>query len=182
MHAVSATFLALPARAEPLIEDSDHRVESGGDNRAHVEHGPDLCAPAPHRPSAPECPAVAVEWGHADEGGDLLVRQGAQFRKTRQAASRSSTGPTPGTLAAARLFHARRDSGEWPPPSPCSVCSQLPFEPGDMRPQTFADRRRARSAADSSRPSASRPVVGVGSTARPRRGPPHPEAAAATAA
>lgn len=67
---------------QPLIEGSDHRIESGSDDRAHIEDGADLCASAPHRSSPAERATVAIEWCYSDEGGDLLVPQFAQFRKT----------------------------------------------------------------------------------------------------
>src|SRR6267143_4999238 len=77
-------LLGFPCSLQALIEDTDHRIEPGGHDRAHIKHGADLCAPAPDRPSPSECAAVTVEWCHADKSCDLLVGQGAKFRETGQ--------------------------------------------------------------------------------------------------
>ena len=84
-HAGRERHLLRFARAlQALIEGPDHRIESGSDDRTHIEDGANLCASAPHSSSPSERPAIAIQWSHANEGGDLFVRQGAQFRKTRQ--------------------------------------------------------------------------------------------------
>ena len=42
-------FFGLPGGAEPLIETPNHRIETGRNDRAHVECHPHLGAPTPHR-------------------------------------------------------------------------------------------------------------------------------------
>ena len=76
-------FLRFPGVLQPLIEDSDHRIEPGGDNGPHIQNRANLRAATPHRPSPSECSAIAIQWGHANERGDLLIRQRAEFRETR---------------------------------------------------------------------------------------------------
>jgi len=68
-------LLGFARTAEPLIEGADHGVEADGDNRIHVQHGPDLCAPTPDRPPSAQCPTIPVERGHADQRGDLLRKK-----------------------------------------------------------------------------------------------------------
>ena len=75
-------LLGFARAGEPLIEGARITgLRRGGDNRIHVPHGPDLCAPAPHRPPSAQCPTIPVERGHADQCGDLLMGQGTQFRE-----------------------------------------------------------------------------------------------------
>jgi hypothetical protein len=96
-------LLGFAHAAEPLIEGADHRVEAGGDNRIHVQHGPDLRTPAPHRPPPAQCPTIPVERGHADQRGDLLMGQGTQFRQIGEQRG-GQHGATPGTLRNSSSF------------------------------------------------------------------------------
>lgn len=95
---------------QTLIEGANHRIESGGEDGAHIENGADLCASAPHGASSSERAAIAIEWRDTHEGGDLLVRQCAQFRKTGNRVE-VSTGPTPSTLC--RSSSLPRHTGLW---------------------------------------------------------------------
>ncbi len=140
-HARSERDLLRFARSlQALIEGSDHRIESGGDDGVHIEDGADLCTSAPHCASPAERAAIAIEWRDADEGGDLLVRQCARFRKTRQQ-GRSHHGAyarhtlqeivlVPPRGAVANRFRQRRVG-----------VLELPFKPGNMSPDALADRR-----------------------------------------
>ncbi len=75
-----------------------------------IEDDADLCASAPDCPSPSEHAAVEIEWGHADEGCDLRVRQGAEFQETRQE-GRGHDEPHPGTLCNSSSFSCH--TGLW---------------------------------------------------------------------
>jgi len=77
-------FLGFAGGAEPLIETPNHGIEAGRHDRSHVECHPHLGTPTPHRASASQGPAIPIQRGHADEGGDLFVRQRTQFRQIGQ--------------------------------------------------------------------------------------------------
>lgn len=68
------------ARTQALIEGPNHRIEAGCDEGAHIEDRAHLCPSAPDSAPPPQCAAVAIQWRDADEGRNLLVRQGAEFR------------------------------------------------------------------------------------------------------
>jgi len=125
---------------QPLIEGANHRIESGGDDGAHIEDGADLCASAPHGASPSERAAIAIEWRDTDEGGDLLVRQCAQFRKTGQQ-GRGQYGAYP--------RHTLQEFVFAPPHGALANrlrqlrvgALELPFEQDNMSPYALADRR-----------------------------------------
>ena len=74
----------LPSGPEARVEDADHRVMAGGHERAHVERRTDRGAAAPDHALAPPRAAVAGARRHPDQGGDLLVGQGAQLGQLAQ--------------------------------------------------------------------------------------------------
>ena len=77
-------LLCFPPSTQALIEGPDHRIEPGRDEGAHIEDRAHLRPSTPDRASPPQRAAVAIQRRHADEGRDLLVRQGGEFRETRQ--------------------------------------------------------------------------------------------------
>ena len=103
-------LLRLPCSLQALLEDSDHRIEPGGHDSAHLEDSAYLCASAPDRPTPSERAPVAIDWGYADKGRDLLVRHGAEFRETCQRVE-VKTGPTSGTLCKSSYFS--HQTGLW---------------------------------------------------------------------
>lgn len=131
-------LLRFACSLQTLIEDPDHRVEAGGDNRTHAEHGADLCASAPHCASPSERAAVAIEGHDADEGGDLLICQCAQLRKTRQQ-GRGQHG--------AYARHTLQEIVFFPPHGDLANCLrqlrvgaiEFPFEPHNMSAHALAD-------------------------------------------
>ena len=58
-------LLGFVRAAELLIEGADHEVETGGDNRILVQHGPDLSAPALYRPPSTQRLTIPVKRGEA---------------------------------------------------------------------------------------------------------------------
>ena len=81
-------------RTQALIEGPDHRIEAGRDDGAHIEDRAHLRPSAPDSAPPPQRAAVAIQWRDADEGRNLLVRQDAKFRETRQQ-SRGHDGTHP---------------------------------------------------------------------------------------
>ena len=69
---------------QALIEDPDHRIEPCRHSGAHIEHRTHLRPSTPDGASPPQRAAVTIQWGDADEGRNLLVCQGAEFRETGQ--------------------------------------------------------------------------------------------------
>ena len=57
-------LLRLPRSLPALIEDSDHRIEPGGHDRAHIEDGAYVRASAPDRPS----PSGGKKRGRKEKG------------------------------------------------------------------------------------------------------------------
>jgi len=72
-------FLRFARLAQPCVEGANHRIEAGGDQCRHGPRTPHACPPSPDRATAPPRAAIAVQWGNADEGGNLMLRQLAQF-------------------------------------------------------------------------------------------------------
>ena len=77
-------LLRLPCRQQPLIEGSEHRIVSTGDQRTHVEHRSQPGSAAPDTAFAPAGPAVPVERCHADQSGDPLAVESTQLREVCQ--------------------------------------------------------------------------------------------------
>ncbi len=65
-------FFDFPRGEEPLVKRFDLRVVARGHQRAHVQHGAHMRAPAPDRAPTAEGPTVAIEGRHADQGRDVL--------------------------------------------------------------------------------------------------------------
>ena len=65
-------LLGIPRRQQPLIEGSEHRIVSTGDEYAHVEHCAQPGSSTPDTAFAPTGTAVSVERRHADQSGDPL--------------------------------------------------------------------------------------------------------------
>ena len=74
----------LPCRQQPLIEGSEYRVASTGDQRTHVEHCSQPGSAAPHAALAPTRTAVPVEGCHAAQSGDPLAVESTQLRQVCQ--------------------------------------------------------------------------------------------------
>src|SRR2546428_13236087 len=85
--------------AEPLVEGDEDRVMAYGHDGTHVEHGPDLRAPAPDRPAAAEGAAIAVEGGDAHERRDLLAGRRARRGARAPAGRGPGRGRPPGAAA-----------------------------------------------------------------------------------
>ena len=131
-------LLGFAGGAQAQIEDANRRIEAGRHDRAHIENGTDLCASAPHRASPSERPAIAIERGDADEGGDLFVRQRAQLREIGQQRC-GQDRPDAGDAAQQLVFLA-------PDGTLANGLGQLrvrllqgAFEPADMGAQILAD-------------------------------------------
>ena len=84
MHAVSTTFVAFPARAGALGERANDGIAARRHERAHIEDGADLGAPAPDGARPSPRPAVPIQGGHPHQRGDLFAGQRAEFRQRRQ--------------------------------------------------------------------------------------------------
>ena len=74
-------LLGFAARTQALIEGPDHRIEAGCEDGTHVEDRAHLRPSASDGASPPQCAAVTIQWRHADESRNLLVRQGAASKK-----------------------------------------------------------------------------------------------------
>jgi hypothetical protein len=135
-------FLGLPGSTEALVEGANHGIEAGGDNRVHVQHGSHVSPATPHRALASPRAAVAIEGRDADQRGNLFMGQRAQFWQMGQEGGgqhRAHAGHAPQPL----LFL---------PPHWTALnglrqirirMRQFPFEPRDVRPQTFPNRARS---------------------------------------
>jgi hypothetical protein len=66
-----AGFGMLPALAKPAIEDFNYGVGADAGDRGHVEHTPDLSAPAPYTAALAQA-AAAVAINSASSGGPAL--------------------------------------------------------------------------------------------------------------
>lgn len=77
-------FLGFSRRRQALTERLDARIEARGHDRCHIEGRPHLCPSTPDCPLPPQRAAIAIERGHADQGGDLIVRQRPQLWQIRQ--------------------------------------------------------------------------------------------------
>ncbi len=84
MAATSGDFRRLAGGAEALVEGANDGVTARGDARRHVERRAHRGAAAPGDAWAAPRAAVAIERRDADQRGDLLARQAAQFRQLRQ--------------------------------------------------------------------------------------------------
>ena len=82
---------------EALVVGPQAGIEARGGQGGHVQHGTDRSAPAPAAAAPTPGAAVAVEGGHADQGGDLLAGAGAEFGHFGQQ-GRGGHGPMPGML------------------------------------------------------------------------------------
>ena len=69
-------LLGLPCVTQALVEPANDGIAAGRHQGRHVERGSDRSAAAPHGAFAAERSAIAVEWGHPNEGGNLLPVQG----------------------------------------------------------------------------------------------------------
>ena len=95
MHAVRATFLDLPAAT--TADKTRRSLGCAGWLPAPSCRGPlALVSGAPDGAASPHGSAVAIDGSHADQGGDLLAVQRAQFRQVRQERQRELF-PTPAT-------------------------------------------------------------------------------------
>jgi hypothetical protein len=72
-------LLRLAGGTEAGIERPNDRIEAARGQRGHVQGRSDLGPPTPHAAPAPQGPAVPVEGGDPDQGGDLLAGEGPQF-------------------------------------------------------------------------------------------------------
>ena len=174
-------FLGFPRALQALIEGADHGIKAGRDNGAHIEHRAYQRSSTPDRASAPQCPTIAIQRCDADEGCDLLVRQHAQLWEIRQQGRGQDGTHTRHTLQQFVFFRPHRALANGLRQRGVGVL-QFPFKPRNMRPQTFADWRGGAQEAILLGREHLRPVAVVWSTARPRRVPPHREAAAAVGA
>jgi hypothetical protein len=98
-------FFGLSLREQPVIEGPDNGIPLRRDQRGHLQSRPDHRAATPDRALAAQGAAIAVVGRHPDEGGQLLGRQGPQFRQLGQygaAEARSDAGHAlqPGVLFA----------------------------------------------------------------------------------
>jgi hypothetical protein len=72
-------FGLFPLGGQAVGEGSDDRVASSRGERGHVEQATDRRASSPDCPLASELAAVSIEGSQADQGGDLLAIELAQF-------------------------------------------------------------------------------------------------------
>lgn len=72
-------LLHLSRSLQALIEDRDHWIESGGDNGPHVQNSANLRGGHPTPSVSPGASHYRDSGGHANEGGDLLIRQQASI-------------------------------------------------------------------------------------------------------
>ncbi len=73
---------------QSLVEGFQDTIMTRRHQRTHIEGGPHSRAATPDCPLSPEGAAVSIQGGDADQGRDLLVRQGSQLRQFRQQGSR----------------------------------------------------------------------------------------------
>src|SRR5207237_7658730 len=66
-------LLRLASSAQALDESSDHDIAAHVADRGHVESCPDWGPATPDVSGSPLETAVALEWCHPDQGGDLLA-------------------------------------------------------------------------------------------------------------
>ena len=62
----NSDFLEFAGRKEALVESLDHGIESGRDDRWHVESSSDVRPPSPARPPAPHLAAITIERGYSN--------------------------------------------------------------------------------------------------------------------
>ena len=84
----------LPRRHQPPIEGADGRIGARGGEGRHIKHRADGGAAAPDAAAAAPGPAVAIERGDADEGGNLPLREGSEFGELRRQ-GRAGNGTDP---------------------------------------------------------------------------------------
>ena len=88
-------FFGFADCAQVPVQLADHRVVPGGGQSGHVQGRAHLCTASPHSALASELATVAVERGHAHEGGDLAAVQLAQlgqFGQEHAGQDRTDTG------------------------------------------------------------------------------------------
>jgi hypothetical protein len=77
-------LFGFPFGHKTLVEVADHGVVPGSDQGPHVEGGPDGSATAPDHSLSAQCAAVLGQRRNADQRGDLLPVECAQFGKVGQ--------------------------------------------------------------------------------------------------
>lgn len=99
--------------AQSWVEGFQDTIMTSCYPRAPREGSPYGSAATPDRPFSTEGAAVSIQWGDADQGRDLLVRQGPQLRQFCQQRPSDDGANARGRSATARPVPAR--SG-WPGP------------------------------------------------------------------
>ncbi len=129
----------LAGRPQPGVERLNHRIAAAGGQGPHIEHRPDRRAPARHRAATPLGPAVPVERGHPDQGGDLLAIQGAQLRETGEQGPREHRAH-PGRALQQLLLRAPDRTLPDRAAELVVQGGQAPIEPGQVRLDLLAHR------------------------------------------
>ena len=77
----------LAGREQALVRGPEARIVADRCQRSHVERGADPGAATPDAPAPAPGAAVAVEGGHADQGGDLPAGAAPEFGQLREQGS-----------------------------------------------------------------------------------------------
>ena len=128
-----------PGRAQALGERANDGIAARRHERAHIEDGADLGAPAPDGARSSPRPAVPIQGGHPHQRGDLFAGQRAEFRQRRQQRRRQHR-PDAGRAPQERLLLAPHRTVVNGLRQIAIRLREFPFEPGDVGAQTCAPR------------------------------------------
>ncbi len=101
-------FLEFAGGKETLVESLDHRIESSGDDRWHVETGPDMSSASPAGSLPPHLAAIPIERGYTHESSDLSAVEFTELRKARYESRRPHEANPRNTLKKIVFFAPER--------------------------------------------------------------------------
>ena len=79
-----SNFGSLTRITQSFVERADDRITSAGNQGSHVKCGPYGGSTSPDRATASEGTTVAIQWGDANQGGNLLTVEFSEFGQLRQ--------------------------------------------------------------------------------------------------